>query len=186
MCFGIRFLISFALMGALSAVLLKERSTGQYVTDTGKKQFAGTALGLVADVEAATEFTLDKVPNSPNGVFITKQGTKMVFDYARPGNPSSEVYLHPLHSQQNQQFMVVRDGDGYYQIVMLNDSKKYLRYDASRKEFMSGALVPEAGFLLVNKEKKEPKHQDVHVIHEHESDKPKSCCCNNNSSSDYH
>jgi len=172
MCFGARFFISFIFISTLEALILQERSTGQYVVDTGKKQFsAGTALGLVSDVEKATEFTFEKVPDSPNGVFITKQGSKMVFDYARHGDSSSEVYLHPLHSQQNQQFMVIRDAEGYYQIVLLHDNRNYTRYDSNRKEFMSGPLVSGNGFRIMELKHKEPPMPIS--VHTHSHYKPK-------------
>jgi len=149
MCFGIHLLISFVLLSFSEAFILQERTTGQYVVGTSKKKLDGTALELTPEMEMATKFKFGKVPNVPNGLFITTEAENKAFDYADAGGPAWVIHLYPFHGRGNQQFMVVRDGDGYYQIVFLVDPKNTVRYDKESKELVSGVFVPGNGFKII-------------------------------------
>ncbi len=169
----------------MKAVFLQDKSTGQYVVDTGDKLFACILLGLVPEKEKATEFTLKNIPGSPDGVFIAKDGGDMVFNYASTGDyvNSKAVCLYPLHSGPPQQFTAKKDAEGIYQIQQLKDPKNHMYYDPSRKTFTMGPFVAGYGFRLVEKDEKKPHPvKELHHINTHHDSK----CCDESSSSDHH
>jgi len=188
MHFGIDFLI-LVVMSTLKAFILQERTTGQYVADTGRSVYNGhgTALGLVSEVEKATKFVHKQIPNStsPLGVNISVEGNEgRLFNCAHCNfntSTPSEIYIkgHSPGSDYelgnpSQQYRIHKDADGYYQIVMLTNPAKFMRYDKDKKQFVTnGPFVPGNGFRMMELKPKEAaaprrrKHVSSH--HDHES-----------------